>query len=115
VSDIDDTAENTIEAIVVDGVARVIPKKQWTVRTKIADYQKTLRDEVEYGAYTRYNQLWTWAGYAQELTMRSVNKFHDANGSGRSVFIEPGSFAPEYVEEPDGSTSCIATFTLREL
>jgi len=115
VSDIDDTAENTIEAIVVDGVARVIPKKQWTVRTKIADYQKTLRDEIEYAAYDRYAKLWEWAGYAQELTMRSVNKFHDANGSGRSVFIEPGSFAPEYIEEPDGSTSCIATFTLREL
>jgi hypothetical protein len=115
VADLDDTSENTVEAVVVDGVARVTPKRQWTIRTRLRDDQKTLLDQVEYGAYTRYLQLWTWSGQAQELTFRSVNKFHDANGSGRSVFIEPASLMPEYREEPDGSTSVFVTFTLREL
>jgi hypothetical protein len=114
-SDLDDTGENTIEAIIVDGVARVTPKRQWTIRTKLADNQKNLYDQVEYDATTRYDQLWTWSGRAQALTFRAVNKFHDDDGSGRTVFIEPSSLSPEYVEEPDGSTSAVVSFTLREL
>jgi len=114
-SDLDDTSENTVEAVVVDGVARVIPKRQWTIRCRLKYGQKTRRDEVEYDPVTRYEQLWTWAGQAQELTARFDNNFYDNSGSGRSVFIEPASLTPEYKENFLGKASMFVTFTLREL
>lgn len=114
-SDLDDTADNVIEAIVVDGVARVLPKRQWTIKIPMEDNEKTVYDQVEYSAYTRYEQIWTWAGQAQDLTFRSTNKFYDANGSGRSVFVEPSSIQPVYLEKPDGDMSIYLSFTLREL
>ena len=115
-SDISDTSDNVIEAVVVDGVARVIPKRQWTVKIPVSDaVMKTLDDQVDYDAYTRYTQAWTWAGQAQSLTFRSRDKFFDANGSGRTVFIEPSSITPIYSERRWLKTKRYFSFTLREL
>ena len=74
-----------------------------------------IAEEVEYSAYARYDQAWTWSGLAQDLTFRSVNKFYDANGSGRKVFIEPSSLQPIWREKPDGDMGIYLSFTLREL
>ena len=115
VSALDDTAKNNIEAIVVDAVSRTHPKRQWTCRVILEEDQKTFLGEKNTDPYTLYGQVWTWADQAQELTLRSRNPYADADGSGRSVMIEPPSIQMEYIADIEKKFKAYLTFVLREL
>jgi hypothetical protein len=86
-TDLADTTENTIEAIVVDGVTRKPVKYNWQVVVRLQDKARTLTGVPDHDPSTLYSQLKTWASQAQALTMRSILSDMD----NKTVFIEPPS------------------------
>lgn len=80
---------NNIQALVLDTFSRSPVKYRWTVRVDLSDDTKTLTGKLDHDKRTLLNYLKTWSGQGLGIPMRSADPFMDADGSGRTVAIEP--------------------------
>ena len=108
------TAHN-IDAVILDAFARRPVKLNWEMRIKLEDNAKTLTGTEDHDQDTLLDQLLTWSGQAQELTMRAVDPFADDSGSGRLVVVEPPNPFRTAWNKITRKFFGYATVTLREL
>lgn len=109
-SDLSDTTQNTIEASVIDGVARMPVKEQWDLKIRVKDKAKTLTALPDHDPDTLVTQLKTWSKQAKVLTMSSVlTQMH-----GKRIFIEPPSALRDFWNRVTTFWGGTITITVRE-
>jgi hypothetical protein len=109
-SDISDPTKNNLNAVVLDAFSRTPVKYNWVFPVRLKKYSKTLLGELDHDPETLFNQLNTWAGQAQELTLASVLPWMDA----KTVVIEPLPMRYDVWTEDDAFVSGSVQVTLRE-
>jgi hypothetical protein len=114
-STINDSSKNNILAVVLDAFARKPVKYNWEMRIKLKDNAKTLTGAEDHTNDALMDQLRTWSGQAQALTMRSADFHADNSGAGRTVVVEPPGPFREAWNKAKQKLFGYATVTLREL
>ncbi len=99
-----------IRAVVIDAFSRLPVKYNWTFPIRLENGGKTLTGAVDHLPEVLYDQLNTWAGQAQELTIASTNPYMNT----KTVVIEPVPMNPDTWLKRDGVVEAAVTVTLRE-
>jgi hypothetical protein len=107
--------KNNILAVILDAFARKPVKYNWEMRIKLKDNAKTLTGAEDHTNDALMDQLRTWSGQAQALTMRSADFHADNSGAGRTVVVEPPGPFREAWNKAKQKLFGYATVTLREL
>ncbi len=105
-----DSTDNIINGIILDAFARTPVKYNWVFPITLDEYQKTLDGQIDLNLETKYAQLNTWAGQAQELTIRSVFHWMD----NKTAVVEPLPTTFGGWNAKTGVTTADLVVTLRE-